>query len=175
MAKRNDSPKFNAFIGLDPGNNGGIAVIYRDSVETFSIPESEFDLWRVIEEWCWRPEDCRFKPFALLEKVSSSPQMGVTSAFTFGQGYGRLSAMLTAAGTPFDLVTPQKWQAGLAIPKMDKETETQNQFKDRLLMKAKRLFPKLPLWKEKKALGRQRAVADALLIAQYCQLTMKNI
>lgn len=165
--------QFNAFIGIDPGINGGIAVICGTKVETFSMPESEFDLWQTIDS-C-RSNGTIFKPFALLEKVSSSPQMGVTSAFTFGQGYGRLSAMLTAAGIPFDLVTPQKWQAGLAIPKMDKETENQNQFKDRLLTKAKRLFPKHPLWKESKSLGRQRAISDALLIARYCQMTMQNL
>lgn len=44
------------------------------------------------------------------EHVSSSPQMGVTSAFNFGHGFGVLEGVVTAKGVPFFKVRPAIWK-----------------------------------------------------------------
>ena len=95
-------------------------------------------------------------PFAYIEKVSSSPQMGVTSAFTFGRGYGFLRGLLTAYNYPFEEVLPRKWQASFGMKKGKDESNTQ--WKNRLKGKAQQLFPHLKV---------TLATADALLIAEY--------
>lgn len=160
------STRYEAYMGIDPGQEGGIAVVMSDVICTYLMPESDLDLRTIIEAWV----NPKVRTFVCLEHVSSSPQMGVTSAFTFGEGFGRLHYALIAARLPFDLVRPQKWQKTLGIPPRNKQTESQPEFKERLRQAAQRLFPKLSIWSEPKSLGRQRAICDALLLAQYGQL-----
>jgi hypothetical protein len=87
---------------------------------------------------------------AYLEQVHSSPQMGVKSAFTFGNGFGHLEMALTAAGIPFERVRPQVWQKAMGcMTKGDKNVSKR---------KAQELFPSLKV---------NHYIADALLIAEY--------
>jgi len=87
---------------------------------------------------------------AYIEQVSSSPQMGVVSAFSFGRGYGNLEMALTAAGISFERVRPQVWQKALGcMTKGDKNVSKR---------KAQELFPDRKI---------THATADALLIAYY--------
>ena len=92
----------------------------------------------------------KFPIFAYVEKVHSSPQMGVTSAFTFGQGYGALLMLLTCKGIPFEQVTPQKWQKAMGCMSKGDKNVTKR--------RAQELFPNLKI---------THATADALLIGEY--------
>jgi hypothetical protein len=142
-------------IGLDPGKNGAIAWITDGKPCVEKMPETLQDLWELIDDIrrCEMatprfPNDHGVK--AYLEQVHSSPQMGVTSAFTFGNGFGHLEMALTAAGIPFERVSPQKWQGALGCrTKGDKNVSR---------AKAQELFPSIKC---------THAVADALLIAEY--------
>lgn len=132
-------------IGIDPGVNGGIAWIYRGIPCSERMPETAKDLWELMNGIASLGE-CR----AYIEQVHSSPQMGVKSAFTFGQGFGHLEMALTAAGIPFERVRPQVWQKTLGcMTKGDKNITKR---------KAQELFPEIRV---------THAVADALLIAYY--------
>jgi Holliday junction resolvasome RuvABC endonuclease subunit len=87
---------------------------------------------------------------AYLEQVHSSPQMGVKSAFTFGNGFGHLEMALTAAGIPFERVRPQVWQKAMGcMTKGDKNVSKK---------RSQELFPQIKV---------THAIADALLIASY--------
>lgn len=141
------------YIGIDPGQAGGIALLGEDSVEVHKMPATEHDIWEIFAA-TWS-----LKYFALIEKVHSMPGQGVASTFKFGKGYGFLRGCLVAAGCPFDEVTPQKWQRGLDIPKR-KTTETKTQFKNRLKQKAQQLYPTVDV---------TLATADAILIAHYAK------
>ena len=138
-------------IGIDPGMSGGIAWIADGKPCVEKMPETLQDLWELIRNIRgprhWTPEpECR----AYIESVHSSPQMGVTSAFTFGQGFGRLEMALTAAGIPFERVTPQKWQKALVcLTKGDKNVSKR---------RAQELFPQMKC---------THATSDALLIMEY--------
>jgi Holliday junction resolvasome RuvABC endonuclease subunit len=138
-------------IGIDPGANGGIAWITDGKPCVEKMPETLQDLWELIREiqgpLHWTPEpECK----AYIEQVHSSPQMGVKSAFTFGQGYGRLEMALTAAGIPFERVRPQVWQKALGcLTKGDKNVSKR---------RAQELYPQIKI---------THATADALLIATY--------
>lgn len=135
-------------IGIDPGKNGGIAFIdtdlaMRDGTTAVKMPATEADVWEVLRQY--GGDD-----FAVVEKVASSPQMGVTSAFTFGKGYGVLLGCLTAAGIPFEEVSPQKWQKAMNCLTHGDKNVTKR--------KAQQMFPWLKV---------THATADALLIAYY--------
>jgi len=136
-----------AFIGLDPGKGGGVAIIDGLTVRTFKAPDTLKDLWDEVSRW----EDmtngiC----YAALEIVHSSPQMGVKSAFTFGQGYGQLQMALTAVGIPWRGVRPQEWQKEMkCMTKGDKNVSK---------ARAQQLFPQIKV---------THAIADALLIAEW--------
>lgn len=132
-------------IGIDPGTNGGIAWITDGNPCVEKMPDTLRDLWELLCEIS-HESDCK----AYVEQVSSFPEMGVVSAFSFGRGYGNLEMALTAAGIPFERVRPQVWQKALGcMTKGDKNITKR---------KAQELFPSLKI---------THATADALLIAEY--------
>jgi hypothetical protein len=135
-------------IGIDPGKNGGIAWIANGKPCVEKMPETAKELWELIESIQFSVFDFAIK--AYLEQVHSSPQMGVKSAFTFGNGFGHLEMALTAAGIPFERVRPQAWQKTMGcLTKGDKNVSKR---------RAQELFPSLKV---------THATADALLIAEY--------
>jgi hypothetical protein len=140
-------------IGIDVGANGAIAWIdERGKSCVEKMPDTLQDLWELICDITNFPRSTidgrKYK--AYIEQVSSSPQMGVVSAFSFGRGYGNLEMALTAAGIPFERVRPQVWQKSLGcMTKGDKNVSKR---------KAQELFP------DRKV---THATADALLIAYY--------
>ena len=106
------------------------------------MPDTPRDLWDFLR-YCGAAK-------AALEIVHSSPQMGVKSAFTFGQGYGQLQMALTGAGIQWRGVRPQVWQKEMqCLTKGDKNVSK---------ARAQQLFPKLKI---------THAIADALLIAEW--------
>ena len=135
----------NTTIGIDPGVNGGIAWITDGKPCVEKMPDTLQDLWELLRDIA-NEGDCH----AYLEQVHSSPQMGVVSAFTFGNGFGHLEMALTAAGIPFTRVRPQVWQKELGcMTKGDKNISKR---------KAQELFPSMKV---------THATADSLLIATY--------
>ena len=138
------------YIGIDPGLSGGIAFIpATGNPWAHKMPETDRDLIDLIGDSINMSE-----PRAVLELVHSSPQMGVKSAFTFGEGYGRLQAVLTALRVPYERVRPQKWQQAMGcLTKGDKNVSKR---------RAQELFPTLKV---------THATADALLIAEYNRRT----
>jgi len=142
------------YIGIDPGQSGGLILLDGVMVKATPMPATERDIW----DW-FDHQDIGTAPQAIIEKVHSMPRQGVVSSFKFGLGYGGLRMALIAACIPFDEVTPQVWQRALGIPSRLK-TETPTKWKNRLKAKAQQLYPRLEVTLK---------TADALLIATYCQ------
>lgn len=138
-------------IGIDPGKLGGMAYINeaQNEIETIAFEKAtERDILDAVIRWTYM-----YQPYAIIEKVASSPQMGVCSAFTFGKSYGFLRGLLTGR-TPFEEVSPQKWQKAMGcLTKGDKNVSK---------AKAQQLFPQLKI---------THATADALLLAEYARRT----
>lgn len=139
-------------MGVDVGANGGIAIISSDGsiVRAAKMPETDAD---ILAEVSYAAREFPLATIrATIEKVHSSPQMGVKSAFSFGGAYRALRMALTAAGIPFDEVSPAKWQRALTcLSGGDKNVTKQ---------RAQQLFPG-PTYHI------THAIADALLIAEY--------
>jgi Holliday junction resolvasome RuvABC endonuclease subunit len=137
-------------IGIDPGANGGIAWITDGKPCVEKMPDTLQDLWELLVSISMNAEVGGTRIHAYIEQVSSSPQMGVKSAFTFGNGFGHLEMALTAAGIPFERVRPQVWQKAMGcMTRGDKNVSKR---------KAQELFPSIKV---------THATADALLIASY--------
>lgn len=135
-------------IGIDPGQSGGISVIFPNGIATaYPMPETERDIWELLR---MQPEGV----FAVIERVHSMPRQGVASSFKFGMGYGALRMALVASGIPFEDVTPQKWMKALGcLSGGDKNVTKQ---------RAQSLFPQIKV---------THKIADSLLIAEYCRRT----
>lgn len=135
------------FLGIDPGKSGAIAAIWDDG-QVFKQQQKLDATEKDIASFLLMFDLTKAK--AVIEKVSSSPQMGVVSSFTFGRSYGFLLGILTAYEVPFVEVTPQKWQRSMGcLTKSDKNVSKR---------KAQQLWPHLKI---------THATADALLIAEY--------
>lgn len=134
--------------GIDPGANGGIAFLSAELSEPFAVayklPETSADFIELLREY--GPRVLR----AFVERVRSSPQMGVTSAFTFGRNYERCLMGLAGCNISTEEVLPAKWQRNLGcLTHGDKNISK---------AKAQQLFPSLKI---------THAIADSLLIAEY--------
>lgn len=138
------------YIGIDPGKSGGIAIVSADTnLKPFccKMPETERDIWDLIVSLKdWRD----YPSVAVIERVHAMPGQGVTSMFTFGQGYGSLRMALIAAGIPFQEVTPQRWQKDMGCRTGGNKNISK--------AKAQQLFPLMKI---------THAHADALLIAEW--------
>ena len=149
------------WIGVDPGVGGGMAVIEqfvdaelqeRTGIACLKFKDAtEADISNFVLSAVTTSDGPKF---ALIEKVASSPQMGVVSAFTFGRSYGFLRGLLVAHGIPFDEVRPAAWQKTLGCLSKGNKNVTKS--------KAQQLFPKEKI---------THANADALLIAEFCRRT----
>ena len=140
------------FVGVDPGKGGGIAILDQNGVVLLSerMPETDADLLEIL---LWPSREAPMLPCrAVIEKVASSPQMGVASAFSFGVQFGRCCALLTAARLPFDMIAAAKWQRRLdCFSEGDKRVTR---------ARALQLFPSTKV---------THYIADALLLAEYCR------
>lgn len=140
-------------IGIDPGNNGGIAIYSADVgkvIEVTKMPPTPQELLKFLRIYC-------FNSICYLEKVGGLPGMGGSRMFSFGQGYGHLEMALLACKIPTISVTPQKWMKSLQLGHKGNKSSTV--WKNKLKAKAEQLFPYV---------GHiTLAVSDALLITQY--------
>lgn len=148
-------------IGIDPGVSGGLAYISGvGPIQTFKMPETERDLWDLIES-CAADGDC----FAYIEKLGGMPRgpdgramQSPTTMFVMGSNYGRLRMALIAAGIAFEEIAATCWQRTFQLkgPKGESRVDKKNRHK----AKAQQLFPTLKI---------THANADALLIAEHAR------
>lgn len=159
------------YVGIDPGVAGGIAAIRADGhvLDVWKMPHTDpdvLDVFLEIADAASGPTVFDRKPIhAVLEHVhagvfgfsrkgedKSEQRMGVVSAFTFGEGIGRLKMALTAVDIPFEEVAPVTWQNFMGCRSRGDKNVTK--------ARAQQIFPD---WKI------THAIADALLMADYCR------
>lgn len=141
------------FVGIDPGKSGGIAFLDAKGtvLGTYKLDpktNTEHDVAQFLSS-------CKLVgTYAVLERVRSSPQQGVVSAFTFGSSYGFLRGLLTGLGIPYEEVLPARWQKTMGCMSKGDKNVTK--------AAAQRLFPSQKII---------HATADAILLAEYCRRT----
>ena len=136
------------YIGIDPGKNGGIAVLGPDYKACVVYSDTELltvcSMFKDMNVICY------------LEHVHAMPKQGVSSTFNFGMNFGFIQGVLKAYGIPYELVTPQKWKKEFFCTS-DKNTSIEA---------CKRLFPKVNLKATDRCKKDHDGMAEALLIAE---------
>lgn len=153
-------------LGIDPGKEGGFAVLDGDSVIVEPMPltdDGDLDvpeLHRLIAYYAPSVSRC------YLEMASMRPNQ--SGQFLIGRNFGKLEAVLVLAGVKFELVQPQTWSAH--YPHGVTETDRAKRYK---AIKAARrrivagLYPGIDLKKTARSTTDHEGMVDALLIADY--------
>ncbi len=160
-AERISAAVFMSFLGVDPGQSGGIALVSETTAQAWKMPDRESDTVLLFRELLPRVT------LATIEFVTpmrlgrdSGVQQGLGSTWKFGQHYGFLRGILMALGIPFTSVRAQVWQPALGIEKRGLKTGTQHKNATKDCAQA--------LWPDLKVI---HATADALLIAEWGRRT----
>ena len=119
------------------------------------------NLIMTCRDWQW--DEC----LCCVEDVSSSPQMGVSSAFSFGKGFGYIQGVLKSHAMPYELIKPQKWKQEFGC-KLGKQATTKEK-KARDIEVCKRLYPTVNLKRTPKCRTDSDGYADAMLLATYAK------
>jgi len=141
-----------AYIGIDPGTTGALAIIDADQ-KIIGIHD-----WQELNDDSGAADIvihymALYDVSAAIELVHSMPKQGVSSTFKFADNYGTWKGILAGLRVPRTLVRPQTWQKGI-ISKADGKRAT--------LATARRLWPDAEL-----TLVKHHNRADALLIADW--------
>lgn len=107
----------NSIFGIDPGKQGGVALIQENFATAFPMPMMKGrnntvelavdvlkDVWRQIDS---TTDGCLF---VYIEDVHAMPHQGVSSMFNFGYSAGRLRGLVEGCGLPVRMVSPVKWK-----------------------------------------------------------------
>ncbi len=164
------------YLGIDPGKNGGIALIDSNgnvllTVEIPLIGKKEVDvqqLCRILTDLIFNTENI----FVCLENVHAVQQVSATASFEFGKICGILEAIIYLCEKPFQKVNPKTWQKeawlGITPIKMpSKEDKIKIDTKATSLLAVKRLYPVADLHLSPKAKNPHDGIVDAILIAHY--------
>ena len=146
------------FIGIDPGQKGGIAFIDTANGVTLTRAYSDEALVSFCrqlyeEKWMERYIVC------CLEKVGAMPGQGVVSMFNFGQSVGYIKGVLEAFAIPYQEVSPQRWKKEFGITS-DKSTAVEV---------CRKLFPDVSLLATERCKKPHDGMAEALLMAEYAR------
>ena len=139
-----------AFLGIDPGKSGALAVVFENGeVGRFiKLASTERDIA------IWLEEEQKLLELACIEKVGATPQMGVVSAFTFGQSLGFCIGLLSSFGVGYMRVAPRTWQKELDCLSGGNKNVTKQA--------AQQLWPRMKF---------THANADAYLLAEFAHRT----
>lgn len=98
--------------GIDPGKQGGVAVMNGDGVYVWPLEwhDDELDLDSLADHLC----GVEFVALELVGPVAvfnpkTKRRSYTASNFTFGEGWGQIKAALRAWHIPFVLVPPKTW------------------------------------------------------------------
>jgi len=114
------------YIGIDPGVNGGIALLHNDVMHSFACPDDEHGMANEIAICKEIATKENLQVLACIEKVHSMPKQGVASTFKFGMNYGQWLGILAAQQIPYIDVSPYKWQKHFGTQPKDKNARKKN-------------------------------------------------
>jgi crossover junction endodeoxyribonuclease RuvC len=139
------------YIGIDPGQGGGIAWIWgaTGQIETAKYGETDkiLDLFGTF-----------YNATIVLERVHSMPKQGVRSVFTFGTNYGWWQGVMTACGCAWQDVEPRVWQRHLGCLTGGQKNVT-------------KAFATKLVAESGSGVRVTHAVADAICLAEYARRT----
>lgn len=154
-------------IGIDPGFEGGIAVVRAGKVKRALVMPTigsgksrHYDLVQIRE--IFLRYATKYELTVAIEKQHVFPKNGAVSSFKLGYGYGQLIGVCMALQIPMIVVTPTTWMKTILVgyPKRSKKDKPSISF-------VQQRFPKTKLTKSDKAKKPHDGITDAICIALY--------
>lgn len=143
------------FIGIDPGEKGGIACIDTNENTSFTVPYSNKELIDLCRDVFGSYKEV----VCCLEKVSARPGQGVVSMFTFGQSVGYIKGVLESYFIPYQEIVPRKWKNEFGL----------NSEKAASAEVCRKLFPEVSLLETPRCKKPHDGMTEALLMAEYAR------
>lgn len=144
-------------VGIDPGKDGGIAVIDRSGM-CVGLSRMPLDTDKEIDVCALKLFEDTYQAFCFIERAFCMPMQSTTSTFTCGIGYGKLIAALELKKIPYSEIRAQAWKKHFGLLKQEKIESVK--LASTIFPSAKDLFytPR----------GRMLdGLAEALLVAEY--------
>ena len=142
------------YIGIDPGQKGGYAIIDGNNVAAYPWDDKEFiEFAKSLDSE---------HSVCCLEKVGAMPKQGVSSTFSFGKAAGFIEGVLQTCGIAYQLVPPQKWKKEFSI----------SADKNQSIAVCKRLFPNVSLRRTDRCTTDSDGMAESLLMSLYAKRKM---
>ena len=148
----------NRIAGIDPGLDGGLAVIDVDGPRPAVMPVATVGNKREIDERALMSWFIEHRPAHIfIERVQAMPKQGVVSMFNFGVGWGIVRGICTGMGISYELVRPQEWQKVMLA----------GQPRGSNYLVASRLWPHVDFRVSERTSRPHGGLVDAALIAEY--------
>lgn len=153
------------YIGIDPGLQGGIAILEDNNVTLYPMPligDKDYDV-QAIKDIFHSNADA---DLCGVERQQSMPGQGLSSTFKTGMGFGILLGVLSALGLRYEVVPPQTWQRRLFVGlKQGQDTKVSSE------IIAKRLFPTTSFLRTARSHKASDGLTDAACIAEFIRRT----
>ena len=147
------------YLGIDPGKNGGLAVISADGTpcQWTRMPQGV----GLIVDWIAATARQHPRLVMVAEKAQAMPKQGIASAFRYGQHFGIFEASSAMLKLPYYEVSPVVWKKamGLSSNKLD-STDL-----------CRRIFPGVELVPAG-CRNDHDGIAEALLVAEWARRKM---
>ena len=152
------------FIGIDPGQKGGIAILSNSMNKGVLMPlyGKEIDAAAILEYI----NEVQGERFVCVEKAQAMPKQGVVSMFKYGKGFGKILGVLESSRISHQLVTPQAWKK-IVLAGTNRDKHAAIEF-------CQRMYPMIDL-QPGKCRTPQDGIADAVCIAHFAKLMEKKI
>ena len=145
-------------IAIDPGTSGCLVAVSETGIVSWlhmpviKVGSKNRVNAAAVADWV-RNHD--YADHCYIEKVAAMPGQGVSSMFSFGHAAGLVEGVVSGAGIPVTLVTPQQWKKHAGLIGKDKDA-------------ARGLCAQqYPKCRELDLKGKGQALADAVLIGHY--------
>ena len=152
------------WIGIDPGQKGGYAVIAKTETgqAVFAYPwDDSFFAMEMASLMQMKEHGI----VAAVEKVGARPGQGTVSMFNFGKSAGYIEGVLSALGIPYQLVPPNKWKKEFSLIGKDKQAS---------IITCRKLFPELDLKRTERCRTDSDGLAESTLLACYAMRHFGN-
>lgn len=127
----------------------------RERVDPIALADL-FGMWRMMGV-----------ELVIIEAVGGRPMQSAGAGFTFGYIYGLVNMGVVQSGMAFELVTPQKWKAVMAIPGKYKQGGKIQGADQLIIARADQLFPEdRGVWRGIRG-GMRVDRAEAACLAKY--------
>lgn len=155
------------FIGIDPGLDGGVAVLgpnHQSVHKTPVIGGRDYDIQEMTKllNSIMNIANVPMNMFCIIENQISMPGQGLTSTLQTGKGFGIWLGLLAGLGIPYQIIGAKQWQS-----KLFTGVKSKLDTKEKSEIIAKRLFPGVDFRKSERARVANDGLTDAILMAEY--------